>query len=195
MATCKVFKIIVTTKDRATALFLCFSLDSLTSICEYGNYPVIGTCSDIEKIDTDIIVGIGNAIVRKRMQGLCKDKNIVSLIHPNAVIAEDVEIGLGTVVMAGAVINSGARIGNGCIINTCASVDHDSVIEDFGHISVGAHVAGTCFIGQNTWVGIGAVISNNLEICNDCTIGAGAVVVHSINSPGIYIGIPAKKEN
>ena len=34
------------------------------------------------------------------------------LIHPQAVVAEDVKIGLGTVVMAGAVINSGTQPAN-----------------------------------------------------------------------------------
>ena len=44
--------------------------------------------------------------------------------------------------MAGAVINSDTKIGKGCIINTSASVDHDCTLDDFVHISVGAHLAG-----------------------------------------------------
>lgn len=49
--------------------------------------------------------------------------------------------------MAGAVINSDTKIGKGCIVNTGASVDHDGIIDDFVHISVGAHVAGNVHIG------------------------------------------------
>lgn len=39
--------------------------------------------------------------------------------------------------MAGAVVNSGSKIGKHCIINTGATVDYDSIIEDYVHISQG----------------------------------------------------------
>lgn len=161
-----------------------------------GRYPVVGTVSDAEKYDkSDFFVGIGNGRNRREIQNtlLKKHLSVVSLIHPSAVIAQDVEIGCGSVVMAGAVINTGTKIGSGCIINTCASVDHDNRIADFVHVSVGAHLAGTVIVGQNTWIGIGAVISNDLEICDECVIGAGAVVVKNIEEAGTYVGVPARK--
>ena len=109
-------------------------LDDNDNIRECGGYPVIGKCVEAEKIDADLFIGIGNAIIRKRIFELFRHRNIVTLIHPNAVIAPDVIIGAGTAVMAGAVINPGAVIGMGCIINTCSSVDHDCNVGDFVHI-------------------------------------------------------------
>ena len=98
-----------------------------------------------------------------------------------------------TVRKTGIEIHPGAVIGDGCIINTCASVDHDCVLEDFVHIAVGAHVAGTVSIGAGTWIGAGATVSNNLQICGGCMIGAGAVVIKSITESGTYVGVPAEK--
>ena len=95
--------------------------------------------------------------------------------------------------MAGAVINSDTKIGKGCIVNTGASVDHDGIVDDFVHISVGAHVAGTVRIGLKTWIGAGATVLNNLSICNNCMVGAGAVVIEDIDEKGTYIGVPAKR--
>ena len=94
--------------------------------------------------------------------------------------------------MAGAVVNPGALIGNGCIINTCASVDHDCKIEDFGHVAVGSHLAGTVTLGKRTWIGAGATITNNITICNDCMIGAGAVVIRDIPEYCTVVGNPAR---
>ena len=88
---------------------------------------------------------------------------------------------------------SDAIIGKGCIINTAASVDHDCVVEDYCHISVGSHLAGTVHTGKHTWIGAGAVVSNNVTVCGECMIGAGAVVVRDINEIGTYAGIPAKR--
>lgn len=155
-----------------------------------GKYPVVGTSADAESINGDVFVAIGNAEIRERFSK-CYENRLVTLIHPDAVIAEDVQIGYGTAVMAGTVINPGTVIGKGCIINTCASVDHDNSIGDYCHVSVGAHLAGTVRLDDNVWIGIGAVVNNNLHICNDCTIGAGAVVVDDLGISGTYIGVPA----
>lgn len=167
-------------------------LDDDETIIECAGFPVVGKTSEAKYIEGDKIVAIGNAKIRGRIQG--ELNNIVTLIHPTAVISRRVEIGEGTVVMAGAVINSDAVIGKGCIINTGASVDHDCRIADFVHVSVGAHVAGTCVIGDRTWIGAGATVSNNVNICGDCMFGAGAVVIKDIEKPGTYIGCPAKEK-
>lgn len=170
-------------------------LDDNPSIKGCGGYPVYGTTVDIGIFDSDYVIGIGNPKIRRIMHHriLATGKKPVSLIHNNAVIGEDVTIGAGSVIMAGAVLNPGTRIGDECIINTCASVDHDCILEDYVHISVGAHLAGTVVIGEATWIGIGAVVSNNLFICGDCMIGAGAVVVNNIDDSGTYVGVPAKR--
>lgn len=167
--------------------------DDNEKIQECSGYPVLGKSSEAGNMDADIIVAIGNANIRERIQEMFVGKNIVTLIHPEAIVAEDVVCGAGTVVMAGSVINTGAKIGCGCIINTCSSVDHDCVIDDYVHVSVGAHVAGTCVIGKKTWIGVGAIVSNNINICGDCLIGAGAVVIKNIEKPGKYVGVPIKE--
>lgn len=168
-------------------------LDDDDSIHECGGYPVIGKSFEARTIDADVIIGIGNAGVRKQIQESIPDEKLVTLIHPDAVIAEDVVIGAGTVVMAGAVINPGVRIGKGCIINTCSSVDHDCEVGDYVHIAVGSHLCGTVSIGDGTWIGAGATVSNNISICPDCMIGAGAVIVKNIDSAGTYMGVPARR--
>lgn len=168
-------------------------LDDDESIYECGNYPIVGKSSEVGAIDADVIIGIGNAGVRKRIQESIPDEKMATLIHPDAVVADDVVIGGGTVVMAGAVINPGARIGKGCIINTCSSVDHDCEVGDYVHIAVGSHLCGTAFVGNGTWIGAGAIVSNNVSICPNCMIGAGAVVIKEIKESGTYVGVPAKR--
>ena len=168
-----------------------FFLDDNEEIIECAGFPVIGRTNEASDIDGDKIVAIGNAEIRKRIQE--KLENLVTLIHPTAVISRRVEIGEGTVVMAGAVVTSDGVIGKGCIINTGASVDHDCKIGDYSHVSVGAHVAGTVEIGNKTWIGAGATVINDISICSDCIGGAGAVVVENLDKQGTYVGIPAKE--
>lgn len=171
-------------------------LDDDETVLSCMGYPVVGTIRDTGSYaDYDFFVAIGNAATRERIQRevLHQGLRIATLVHPSAVIASHVALGVGTVVMAGAVVNPGATIGDGCIINTCASVDHDSILEDYVHVSVGSHLAGTVHIGKGTWIGAGATVSNNIYICADCMIGAGAVVVRNIEEASTYVGVPAKR--
>lgn len=167
-------------------------LDDNTNVQECAGFWVVGTLEDIDKYpDYDVIVAIGNACIRKKIQKQVGEDRLITLIHPQSVISRRVTIGQGTVIMADAIINSDTKIGEGCIINTGASVDHDCSIGNFVHVSVGAHVVGTVIIGDGTWIGAGATVSNNVVICSECMIGSGAVVVSNIKKKGTYMGVPA----
>ena len=172
-------------------------LDDDESIKASMGFEVMGKTADafIYKNEADFFVAIGNNATREKVQEKLIEQglNVVSLIHPSAVIGTDVEIGIGSVVMAGVVINSSSRIGLGCIINTSSSLDHDNVIEDYVHISPGVNMAGTVSVGKGSWLGIGSIISNNVNICSGCKVGAGAVVVKDITETGTYIGVPVRK--
>ena len=162
---------------------------------EVMGFPIIGATDEIQRLNdgnTDFIIGIGNNLTRKAIAE-AYHVNWVTLIHPSAQVAFNVEIGQGTVVMANAVINVCSIIGEHCIINTSAVVEHDNVIDNYVHISPGALLGGTVRVNELTHIGIGAVVRNNIDICSCSTIGAGAVVSKQITESGTYIGIPARK--
>jgi sugar O-acyltransferase (sialic acid O-acetyltransferase NeuD family) len=172
-------------------------LDDDKSINSSMGLEVIGTSDDVfTHIDEyEIFVGIGNNTTRQRVHEMLETSgaSIPVLIHPNAVIGSQVDIENGTVVMAGAVVNCCTKIGKSCIINTGSTIDHDNFIEDFVHISPGAHLAGTVKVGQGSWLGIGSVVSNNISITNRCKVGAGSVVVKDLTEPGVYVGVPVRR--
>lgn len=163
-----------------------------------AGYPIKGSTADVHLYsDYDFFVAIGDSQVRERMLDMLLSSgfNVATLIHPNSVVSSSSYIGFGSVVMAGAVVNPFATVGKGCIVNTCSSIDHDCIIDDYVHISVGAHLCGTVKVGKNTWIGTGAVVVNDIEIAENSMIGAGAVVVSDLSESGTYIGVPAKKLN
>lgn len=165
-------------------------LDDDENVKECAGWPVVGKST--EAPEGEIFVAVGNTEIRKWLMGLYEKRVQPVLVHHSAIIADSVEIGSGTVVMAGAVINPEAKIGKGCIVNTSSSVDHDCIVEDYVHISVGAHLSGTVIVGESTWIGAGVTVSNNVNICGNCIVGAGAVVIKDIKTPGTYIGVPAR---
>ncbi len=159
-------------------------------------YPVVGKTAEAEKYqDHDFFVAIGNAKTREKILNQLTEKglNVVNIIHPSAVIAKGVTLGKGVLLCVGSIVNPNATLGDGVIINTLASVDHDSKVGDYCHVSAGGRIGAIVTIEKGTFVGISATVISEVHICEDCMIGAGAVVVKDITEKGTYVGVPAKK--
>ena len=160
-------------------------------------WPVIGSSSDLEirlaEFD-GVIVAIGaNAVRLSKQRRLVEcGARMVSIIHPAATVSRYANLGLGSVVFAGAVINPGVETGEAVIINTAATVDHDCRLGDAVHLSPGAHLAGGVQVGAEAWVGIGASIKEEISIGARAKVGAGAVVVTSVAENLIVVGVPAR---
>lgn len=141
-----------------------------------------------------ILLGFGGCQARLRLADWVRREGfqLGTAIHPRSVVAADVLIKEGTVIAAGAVINPATRIGANVIINTCASVDHECLIEDGCHIAPGVHLGGRVTIGQGVWIGIGATVKDRVHIGAGSIIGAGTVVLNDIPEDVVAFGIPAK---
>lgn len=107
----------------------------------------------------------------------------LSVRHPNACIADDVVLGEGTQILAGAIVQTGVRLGANVIVNTGAQADHDCEIGDHVHLAPGVVLSGGVRIGAGCHVGAGAVVIQSIVIGPNTLIGAGAVVVRDVE-PG-----------
>ncbi|KPL19217.1 MAG: hypothetical protein AMJ92_04200 [candidate division Zixibacteria bacterium SM23_81] len=163
----------------------------------YCGYPVIGGLSKLVEgkfSDFKIIIAITDGKVSSKLYRQIKSLGykLGIVIHPSAVVARDVLIGPGTMVMANAVINSNAKIGTNVVINTGAIVEHDCEIGDFVHIAPGAHLAGAVKIGEASMVGLGATVIESRQIGENSIIGAGTVVINDIPNNVSAVGVPAR---
>ena len=140
-----------------------------------------------------IIVAIGNNKVRQqKLQQLdSAGAKLITLIHPSATVSRYTQIGLGSVIVAGAVINPDCVIGSGAIINTCSSVGHDCTLGDAVHICPGARLAGGTEVDDRAWVGVGSSVRQLIKIGADAIIGAGSAVVKDVPASTTVMGVPA----
>jgi len=164
-----------------------------------GRFPVLGgeeALSEILRKGIEgAVVAIGRNDVRLKKADMLERMGfkLVTAIHPSAVLAGDVQIGDGTVIMAGVVVNASARIGCHVILNTSATVDHDCILEDGCHLSPGVHLAGHVSIGKGSHVGIGTCVIQNVTIGEWSIVGAGAVVIRNVASGKTVVGNPARE--
>jgi UDP-3-O-[3-hydroxymyristoyl] glucosamine N-acyltransferase len=78
--------------------------------------------------------------------------------------------------MAGAVVGTEARLGVGVIVNCVAVVDHDCRVGDFGHLGVGAVMAGGSALGQGAWMQAGAALGYGVVVADGVTLAPGMAV-------------------
>lgn len=161
--------------------------------------PVIGgieALSGFLNSETHVVCAIGNPQLRKRAAETVKARfpeiPFASLIHPTAVVAEDLDLGEGSVVCAHTVMTTGVRLGRHVLVDYGATVGHDAVIGAYGTLLPGCRVSGRTRIGEEAMLGAGAIVIQELSVGRGTIVGAGSVVVKSLPENCIAYGVPAR---
>ena len=115
-----------------------------------------------------------------------------TLIHPHSWVEKGVEIGEGSVVLAGSVVQPGSQIGAHVVLNSGVIVDHDCTVAAFSHLAPGVAVAGSVAIGEGVLMGVGSAAVPGASIGSWSRVGAGAVVVTDIPAGVDAVGVPAR---
>jgi sugar O-acyltransferase (sialic acid O-acetyltransferase NeuD family) len=166
-----------------------------------NGYEILGAESDlpyiIEKFNIKGgVVAIGDNWVRRRVvdriHRFASDFKFITVIHPDAVVGKDVQIGQGTVLMPGSVVNANSHVGDHCIINTNTSLGHGGSMENYSSLSSGVTIGGNCFIGRYTAISLGAKIIDNTTIQEHTVIGAGSLVLSNFPAHVVAYGAPAR---
>lgn len=118
--------------------------------------------------------------------------NFPPLRHPSAIVEDNVRIGAGSVIGAGAIVGAQVSIGAAAIVNTGAILDHETVLGDAAHIAPGGRVAGRVRIGERAMLGIGSVVRDGISIGARTVVGAGSVVVDNLPPGVVAYGVPAR---
>ncbi len=165
-------------------------------------YPLLGKEEDLPKLMQEhavrgIVIAIGDNFIRskaaKRIKENYPELSFPTAIHPQTLIARDVKIGEGTIIMAGVSVNPGSTIGSFCILNTNAILDHDSSMGDFSSLAPGVTVGGDCKIGNHSAIGIGATLLHGIQIGEHSVIGAASLVNKKISPYTVAYGLPAEE--
>ncbi|HUQ53975.1 MAG TPA: acetyltransferase, partial [Gammaproteobacteria bacterium] len=139
---------------------------------EQGNvweWPILGaTTTRLESYlasADSAIVAIGNNRRREELQASLQNAgfNMITAVHPRAVVSATARIGSGCALMAGAIVGTEAVLEEGVIVNSGAVVDHHCRVEAFGHLGTNASMAGGSVLGRGAWMQAGA--SLGYQVC------------------------------
>ncbi len=159
--------------------------------------PVLGGdewCTKHSSESVRYVCAIGNPqtrreVVQKLSAMRCK---FTSLVHPDVAIPGNVELGTGTVIMAGTRFSTRARIGSHVVIYLNCAITHDVVIGDYALVTSGCNLSGGAVIETGAELGCGANVLPLKQIGEWSVIGAGSVVTEDIPANSIAVGVPCR---
>jgi UDP-perosamine 4-acetyltransferase len=163
-----------------------------------GGLPVLGSINMLPKLRRQdvagAIVAIGDNRVRRSYAGLVFESGLqlISAIHPSAIISPMVNIGTNVVVAAGAILCTEVRIADSVIVNTGATIDHECQVGPAVHICPGSILAGRVQVEEEAFIGMGAKLLPCVRIGARAVVGAGAVVREDVAEGTTVVGVPAR---
>tara|TARA_Y100000385_G_scaffold289222_1_gene357994 strand:+ start:363 stop:1028 length:666 start_codon:yes stop_codon:yes gene_type:complete len=164
-------------------------------------YKILGRQEDIAKLKEQYnfeggIISIGDNWIRYYVSSQIKkqlpDFKFINAIHPSVVIGDNVELGVGIVMMAGCIINPKSKIGDFTFFATGAQVDHDCNIKNYSSISAGSITGGYVTLGEFSAITLGVTVVDRLKIGKNTVIGAGSLVIKDIPDNVLAYGNPCK---
>lgn len=157
---------------------VCFADDAVSGAYRVSGWPVLGTTADLASYRDRAevaVVAIGNNSLREDLHNrlLAADFQLVTILHPRAVVSPKAVIGAGSAIMAGAIVGTEAELGVGTIVNCGAVVDHHCRVEDFGHLGVNAAMAGGSVLGRGAWMQAGSVLGYGVKVAAKVVLEPG----------------------
>ncbi len=158
-----------------------------------GGSPLVDDHPDVK-----VVVCVANAhrpdgrrsVVRRL--GLPSDR-FATVVHPHASVAPGVELGVGTVLLAGVVITAPQRVGSHVLAMPQVLLTHDDEVSDFVTLAGRAGLAGGVRVGESAYLGSGSLVREGVRVGAEAVIGMGAVVLNDVPPGETWVGVPARR--
>jgi sugar O-acyltransferase (sialic acid O-acetyltransferase NeuD family) len=160
--------------------------------------PILGPVAMVAEMESAFVIvctaRTGDYFSRRRLVEAMHlpAERFAIIVHPAASLARSVEVGPGSVVLAGVVGTVSVRMGSHVAVMPHTVLTHDDVVADYVTLAAGVRAGGGVRIDQGAYIGAGALIREGLTIGAWSLVGMGAVVVREVPAREVWAGVPAR---
>jgi sugar O-acyltransferase (sialic acid O-acetyltransferase NeuD family) len=147
--------------------------------------------------DTQLVLALGSPSDREARRRIVQrldlpEDRYISLIDPSVSIGAEVEIGTGSIILAGTRFTQGIRVGLHAVMMPNVVLTHDDVVGDYVTFGAGAKLAGRVTIGDGAYIGSGAVVREGTTVGAGALLGMGSVLLDDVPAGETWAGVPAR---
>jgi len=124
---------------------------------------------------------------------LSRGAQFLTMIHPNALVAENATVGVGVVVYPFGSVSAAAEVGDFVHMNFYASIGHDASIGNYTTLSPYASVSGAARVGEAVLMGTQTSVAPTRQVGDRCKISSGSAVMHDIADDSLVFGVPGRQ--
>jgi len=171
-------------------------LDDRPGVLRGFNYdtPILGSVESHQPAADELfLIAIGEPQPKRRYCEMLERKGarFATLIHPTALVGNNVVIGEGSIVGPLTQLSCDINLGKHVCFGTNSNTGHDTRIGDYTQVSGSCEINGNAELGNRVFLGSHATILPGVQIGDDAFIGAGSVVLKRVK-PGVKMfGNPA----
>jgi sugar O-acyltransferase (sialic acid O-acetyltransferase NeuD family) len=161
--------------------------------------PVLGALDQVHEHESAAVIAcIANvrrpasrAVVDARL-GLAPER-WATVVHPAASLAPGVEVGYGSILLAGVVVTAPQRLGRHVVAMPHVLLTHDDQVDDYVTLAGGATLGGGVRVRASAYLGQRCAIREYIEIGEEAVIGMGSVVLSDVPARETWAGAPARR--
>ncbi|MDB9964257.1 acetyltransferase [Vicingaceae bacterium] len=140
----------------------------------------------------DVFVAVGYQDMnnlRKCVMSELEDQgyNLVSYVHPNSGVSNDIKYGKNCFIMNQVNIHPRVVLGDGVFVWSGAMIGHHSKIGSYSWITSSANIGGNVSIGENCFLALNSNVSHSIEIGNEVFLGSNTLVTQNLNDGAAVI--------
>lgn len=166
-------------------------------------YPVLGKPEDVKRYSQKdcyffyslISVKVSGPRVERLKRLEAPVEKFATLVHPNARVSRNVQLGYGVAVGPFTFIGPNARLGNHILVHGHCYVARDTILKSYCYLAPRATVGAEVVVEEGAYLGMAStveIVREPVVVGAWSVVGMGAVAFHSIPPYVIVVGVPAR---
>lgn len=162
--------------------------------CGHMRYPFDEFMSRYDQQAAKIHIAVGEPFNKDKLARKVRNSgySLENIIHPSVRLAPSAVLADGVQIKMGSYIGENVKIGAGACLQAYVTIGDNTTIGACSQISAKASIGSDVSIGDNVFVGMCSVVVDGVTIGHDSVVSMGAVVLKDVDQGRVCAGNPGR---
>ncbi len=156
--------------------------------------PIISSVEAYTPASSDVFIcALGNPRYKQKYieEIQLKGGEFISLIHPSAIMHDNVDIGHGVIIQPNCLISDHVILGDFVTVQAYSTLGHDTTVKNYSHISAYSFTGGGVVLDECVLTGTRSTILPNIIVNKYSVVGACSLATKNVPAYTTVFGVPA----